>query len=1198
MSLKRAGRAVVLLFVVAFAPRLGAQTAMGTITGLVTDTSGAVIPSAGVVARNIETGVQARTVTSTTGNYVIPNLVVGQYELTIASSGFKTWVRTGILLSSSESARVDAVLEVGAITERIEVRAEAPSLRTESTEVSTTMEQKLVADLPLAASGVGGGMRNVYSLMMMMPQVTSSNGQSAGDDFKVGGGQLVEFNVSVDGLSVELGWRNMVSWQNRLVPVVDAVQEFRDDTAAFKAEESRASGGLLVVVTKSGTNQLHASAFDFYQSQRLDANTWLNNKLGRAIPIYHRNDFGGTVSGPIFVPHLYNGKNRSYFLFSYEGYRWPQTSGVNQLTIPTPAMIQGDFSGWKKTNGSLIPIFDPFSTTINADGKVVRDAFAGNIIPPNLLSPVSKNIAKYFPAPNAPGLVRNYNTAGNAPKKRIENAFVVKLDHAFGMANRLALTWTRNYYWWDNAYDHDLLDPNNYSGLPYPLAGRLQTKGDQQYGNVLRLNDTHIITPTLVNTLTVGFHRLVVPQNDITMDQNWGDKLGGIKNNPGYNKHFPAVFFNNDNYQGWESSLINTEYNNIYAIEDSLVWIKSSHSFKFGYNYTQIQMNWPYDRYMAGNYYFDRRETSMPGDNTGNFGSSFASFMLGAVDNGFFSTGGATMRRWPSHAFYAQDDWKISPRLTVNVGFRFELFRPAYQKHDQISFFDPTLPNPAANGYPGAQRFLGFGQGREGKRTFYAAAVGYGPRAGLAFQLSPNTVLRGGFGIFSIPSRELIGGGLSLGQSPSPGFIAIPTFSSGDQGITPAFYWDHGWPAWAVPPSFDPSFSTGTSITWEQEKDLALSPSSTSWNAAISHAFPHNLVVDVTYTGTKGTHLASGRPNYMQIDPKYAYLGSLLNSPINSPAVVALGFKPPFPAFTQLMGSNATLGQSLRMFPQYTDVITGGQFNHSGNSTYHAALVKVTKRYSQGLSLLASYTWSKNLTDADSGDPWIAQNSGARIGYSTAQDNYNRRLEKSYSMLDQPHVLKVAASYESPFGRGKPLLTTGSAGRILGNWTMSGSVLAQAGFPLGVVDSGYNNFLRAEAASSSRMQTTVARPNVLTDQWKAPISGGTFDPGKDIYFSTSAFVRRTNPATDPIGNAPRFNGNTRSFPVLRENIALTRTFHISERATANVRWEVFDLFNHKTWGLPGMDLNNPQFFGIITTADGARTMQVGLRLAF
>ncbi len=1174
-----------ILCLVLFTGSLYAQSTFGTITGLVADSTGAVIPNAVVVATNTQTGAKAQTLSSSTGNYVIPSLQIGSYELTVSLSGFKTYTRSGINLSSNANVRADVALEVGQASERVQVTAEAPPLKTESTEVSTTMENKLVTDIPLAVAGIGGGMRNAFSIMMMMPQVKSGNGQSAWDDLQIGGGQQHDWNVSVDGLSVEMGWRNHVGYMNRLTPSVDSVEEFHIETAAFKAENSRASGGNISITTKSGTNELHGSGFDYYQSQIFNANTWLNNKLGRPISKFHRNDFGATIGGPVYIPKLYNGKNRTYFFYSYEGYRFPQTVDASQQTIPLPAMINGDFSGWKNASGAVIPIYDPTTTRSDGKGGFIRDIFPGNMIPVTRLSPLSRALAAYYPAPNAAGLVRNYVSPGNQPSKRIENANVVKLDQSFGIKNRLSFTWTGNGEHIIDAYDTNPTNPLNWSGLPYPLSGRNYFNGDQYYGNVFRVNDTHLFSPTVINTLTLGAHRLTHPEHDITAQpagQNWGDKLGGaVKNNPGYNTSVPPVGFRNDNYTGWDSSKLWDEYHTVYGLDENVTWVKSNHSFKFGYSYQLMFLNTNNRNNSAGSFNFDRLSTSAPADNSGNSGSSFASFMLGEVYQGGFTIPSTEMLRFPYHAAFVQDDWKITPRLTMNIGLRYEVDMSVYEKHDRLSHFDPNLANPAANGVPGALVFLGSGSGRNGQRNLYNNASGWGPRLGLAYRIYKNTVIRAGAGIFYGTNKAP---GLNGAQN---GFTNAPNWGSADQGITSAFNWNNGFPAWQAPPILNPGFNAGFGVPWYGAGEAGRIPSTDSWNFAISHALSNNLVLDATYTGSKGTHLASDRVNIMQIDPRYASLGTLLNKPIDDPAVVALGFKPPFANFKQLLGNNATLGQSLRVFPQYTGVTTGGMMNHSGNSTYNAVILKATKRFSGGLSLLASYTWSKLLTDADSAEPWIAGVVGSGKGAGSAQNQYNRGNEKSYGVLDLPQMFKLTGSYDLPFGKGKRFLTTGVQSFALGNWNIGSFIEYQSGFPLGVIDGAYQNYLFAG----------TPRPNVTTNNWAAATKGDSFDPSVDNFFNPSAFQRRTNPAADPFGNAPRLNGATRSFPTFRTNVALTKGFPVWERVKTNLKLEVFDLFNQKTWGLPQEDLSNNQF-GVITNASGNRSMQVSLKVVF
>jgi hypothetical protein len=421
----------------------------------------------------------------------------------------------------------------------------------------------------------------------------------------------------------------------------------------------------------------------------------------------------------------------------------------------------------------------------------------------------------------------------------------------------------------------------------------------------------------------------------------------------------------------------------------------------------------------------------------------------------------------------------------------------------------------------------------------------------------------------------------------SLGFHSEPRWSSPNQGIDPAYYLDAGYPDWTRPPFIDPSYNTGLGITWDHADNLAKLPTSAAWNLAVSRRMPGNVVVDLTYSGNKGTHLSTGRLNYMQIHPQYASLGNLLNRRIDDPAVTARGFSSPFPSFMRLMGGNATLGQSLRMFPQYTSVNTANMSDLTGNSNYHSFLARVTKRYSKGLSLLLSYAWSKCLTDADAQDPGNANNYGAGIGAGRAQDHYNRSTEKSYSVVDMPQVFKATFSYDLPFGKGRPWISSGVGSTILGGWNFAGFMVAQSGYPLGIVDSGFDNFLFGGPA----------RPNILTHNLRAATAGDRFDPDKDLVVAASAVARRTNPSLDPFGNAPRFVGVARWGGVVRENVTLQKRFHLfSERLAATLRWETYDLFNRKTWNAPSsLDLANRNF-GKVTNAFGNRAMQLGLKL--
>jgi hypothetical protein len=1194
-SISRAVISEVLLAFV-FSGLVVAQSITGSLTGLVSDATGSAVPSVTVRARNTATGVVAETRTSGTGNYVIPNLAPGTYQLEATSTGFKTWIRPGIAVFAGDDLRLDVKLEVGAQQEHVEVTAAAPVLKTESAEVSETMERKLVADMPLT---IGGGTPTVFSLQMMMPQSVSTNGETGGDDMRMAGGQHDNFNVSVDGLNVEMGWRNSQSYMKHSTPSIGMIEEFNIQTAAFKAEDSRVSGGLITVVTKSGTNEFHGNAFDIYQSELFGANSWLNNKNGVARSIYHRNDFGASLGGPVYVPKVYNGKNRTYFFFVYEGYRYPSTSGLSQFTIPTAAQINGDFSGWVNSKGSVIPVYDPHSTS--ADGAT-RTPFPNNQIPKSEISPIASKIASYYPATNVAGLVRNFNQTATGPRTAIENKENLKFDQVFGTKNRMGFLYIKHSDYVNQKSDTNPTDPNAFGGqLPYPLvsfSGAADIKGSPTQGPYLfRLNDTHMISPTVVNTLIVGISRMTHYEHLASAYQgtNWLSAGVQLQNNPYDSMYFPAVSFATDNYSGWDSTKNWNEWHDNGSLSDTLTWVHGSHSFKFGYDFERLQVTQQAYNTQGGTFAFSRLETAVPGDNSGASGNAFASFLLGAVDSGSFQTGLKPVYIYPYHAFFAQDDWKVTSKLTVNLGIRFEANLAVRERYDNISFFNPTLPNPGADNVPGAFQFVGSGPGRTGRNTFYNTAWGHGPRAGLAYRVNSQTVVRAGFGLFY--NAEKFG----MFNSLNDGFVSVNAWQSPNNGVTPAFYWDQGWPAWKAAPNISPAMNVGGGggcgvtanicpVVWNQANDLAKLPSNMTWDVAISRELPRSFVVDLTYTGSKGTHLESGQVNVMQINPQYAYLGSLLNANINDPRVVALGFKPPFPDFSSVLGINATLGQSLRMFPQYSGLVSGGQGNHSGNSTYEALVASVTKRYSGGLSLVGSFTWSKLLTDADDTEPWISEGLGASFGtgYIGAQDQYDRRLQKSYSVLDTPALLKITTSYSLPFGPDKAWLSHGFVGRnVVGNWTLSGYVFGQSGYPMGVVDTGYTN----------NLDGGWPRPNLLSSNWLLPYTG-TFDPSVENFLNPAAFSRRTNPAINPFGNSPIYNGASRFFPLYGEDVSLARRFRMKEKMNLDFRWEVYNMFNHHRWSNPAsVDLANSQF-GKITNASGNRSIQGTLKLVW
>jgi len=508
---------------------------------------------------------------------------------------------------------------------------------------------------------------------------------------------------------------------------------------------------------------------------------------------------------------------------------------------------------------------------------------------------------------------------------------------------------------------------------------------------------------------------------------------------------------------------------------------------------------------------------------------------------------------------------------------------PVNLQADEYSNFDPTRPNPAANNYPGAVVFAGFGPGRENSRSLVPGWYGgIGPRVGLAYSPDGKTTIRSGFG------RSFSKVTVVSGSGHFAGFVGQYVFNSPDQGITPAYNWDRGFPSYKLPPNLDPSFSNNNTVDYWQKSDAARAPENFFWTFSIQRQVSANTVIEAAYNANVGTHLQAGLVNINQTPTAYmnqfiqqygvTQALNLLRADISSPLARAAGIPIPYPNFTNPQVQQVqTVNQALRPFPQYQTVITGSQGgDKSGHLAYHSLILKAERRYAQGLTFQWNYVLSKLLTDADSYN--------APGGAGSAQDQYNRRLEKSIGAFDQTHVLKMSTVYELPFGRdGKFLTKSGVINHLVGGWRVSGILTYLSGFPLAL--SRNNPF---------PIFNGVTRPVIATyDNWRAPVAGDKFDPSVDLFMNRTTFP--TQPS-DVFGNATRFNPKARSFPNFNENISMAKSFRFGERMRLDFCWEAFNLFNRTVFSSPSLNLNSSTFGVVTSQSNTARQMQVALKL--
>src|SRR5712692_4804633 len=1095
-----------------------AQSERGTIAGTVRDSSEAVIPRARVTVTNEATNITLNFTTNEAGNFAAPSLSVGSYSVRVDHEGFRPYRKTGIAVDAATTVRADVQLEVGTSQQVVEVKAEAVQLQTENAKSSATVTNKLVDELPLV---VGGTLRSPFDLAQLTPEAKQLGGDNG---FILGGGQAASYGTNLDGVSANTTRALQQSWVAVNAPSIEAITEFTVDTNGFKAEYGHAGGGVMNFVSKSGTNSLHGTVYEFLRNDAMDANNFFNNALGIPKPIYKQHDFGFSVGGPVYLPKLYHGRNKTFFFAAYEAFRNRNGATGSSATIPTPEMLTGDFTNWVDAQGVQIPIFDPTSQTTDTSGKVTRTQFAGNKVPAGKFDPISvKALAAYTangvlkphhgPAPGTPGYRPNNYLISSGAVVNPNTKWSVEGDHLFNERHRIS-----GYY--GNNRTAEEPGPNG----PKTLPGLYTNYNDLQRNSaVVRFSWDWTLSPAKLNHFYAGGNNWREnhdsPQATVKSGISWKDKVC-LANVPNCDENLLNLDFGTFGYTGWGGRANNGSENTIYSYNDDFTWIHGAHTIKFGGMFQVSHFNGFGRQCIAGCVGFSNLNTGRPGDTSRTSGNPIASFLLGYANNGSIDTIRFIGQQWPYYAGYVQDDWRLNPKLTMNIGLRWETQLPPTGLDDKWSDFSPTRPNPRAGNIPGALIYAGSGPGREGSRTLadsYFAA--FGPRIGFAYTWNDKTVIRASYGRSFAAITTVTGSTHQRGFTQTYG---IP--DNGSVGVLPNAILKDGFPSYPIPPFIDPSFANKDNIPWWQGEEATRPPENNAWNFSVQRQLSSSMVLEASYNGLVGSHLQSQLLNYNQVDPKYLaqYGGALLSGQFDNPAVAAAGIRAPYPTFVQDWGSGTAAGRALRPFPQYSGIDTyGGGGDHSGHSSYHAGILRLDKRYAGGLSFQTSYVFSKLLTDSDG--YW---------GGGSAMDQYNRRLEKSIGQYDITHNFKLGLIYDLPFGKGKPWLNQGIAAIALGGWRISSIHYYASGQPLGL---GTTTTVRGIFASD--------RPIISTyDGWRGATSGGGFDPNPaarsaavgDRFVQPASFFPAQ--ANDIFGNQTRYNPKFRQFPNFSENI--------------------------------------------------------------
>jgi hypothetical protein len=1148
------------------------QSGRGTINGIVRDATGAVVPGAEVTITSQAMGTSQTTITTETGFYRVPYLSPGTYSVSASLPGFKTAVRENVPLMLAQTLTIDLVLDVGEVTETVTVSSTGALLETSTSEIGVNVDTKEVHTWPIL---VGDGTRQLQDFIFRAMPGTSG-GSFAGS---IHGGQSYSHEILIDGISI--GRMDLTGGSNsEFTPTMDAVSEFKLQTGALSSQYGATQTALTNFGMKSGTNEHHGTLFWLHRNKSLNANSWGNNRFGNPKNPFLDNNFGATVGGPII-------RDRTHFFFSYEGDRFVNQTVSGTENMPVAEFRQGDFSRLldpaftqDARSGTVVgqdalgrdvvfgQIYDPASSRQLPDGTWIRDPFPGNIVPLDRMSSVTQAFLRHdIPLPQSQAtLLRNHPRRGaGQPLMQIDN-LSLKIDHVVSESHKLAGTFVSNDRGRDRAGGSGL----NPAGTSFPGAAALGFRRQNTPGYIFRLSENWTISPQLLNHLAIGYNRFVNANQATSFlsGTDWKSELGLQNDQPGAT--FPTAAFSGFNstlsggYRTQGDAATSYSPTGSTILVDDFSWLRGNHSFRFGVEHRRYYEN-SRSTQTNGTYTFHNETTGLPGAFASSTGFAYTSFFLGEV----FQAGMGIQRmttglRSRYTALYAQDDWKVRPNLTVNIGLRWDIPTPVFEVHGRMSSLDPSLPNPGADNHPGALAFRD-----RFAETYYKQ---FAPRVGFAWQTSDGVVVRGGYGInYSPPINDGWNWAYTAGFNGSNPIIArLGTFRE-----EPVYNWDTPYSAFtATLPNTDPAQRNRTGIGWYLPETQAF-PYVQNWNLGVQFDAGWSTRVEVNYVGNKGTRL--NEPPYLpslnQVNSSYLSLGDTLIENIADHPEIPL----PYPSFT------GTVARALRPFPQFEGISTHRLNN--GYSTYNSLQVTATRRSDIGLSFLTSYTWSKSLGVSDTAGPGNY--------YDYGQDFYNRRADYSVTQFHYPHDLKLTWIYDLPFGPQGRWLTDGVLSKVLGGWTFSAIQRYRSGAPLSL---GVGGFV------SDALFNRSFRPDVLIEGDGQTFSVGDLDAvAGTAYLNPDAFARP--PATARgvplrLGNAPRWLPRTRAFGELNEDVSMIKRTDLGFREGMNleIRFDMVNVFNRTRMGNPNTNIDSADFGRIFSKTGAPRNVQAGLRI--
>ncbi len=1160
-----------------FASMTFGQGERGAITGTVTDPSGAVVPDCEITVTNVATNVKSSAVSTASGTYRVSSLPPGIYEVSASRAGFKQAVAKNIRVAVGTTVDVDLSLQVGQSTQTVTVSAQSPLLET-TPQIGTDVSPTEFETWPVFLSD-----QQRQPLDFIFNSLPGSTGGSF--QGSINGGQNFGYEILVDGIALERNYLNGGSTD--LTPSFESVSEFKLQTGHIGANYGGAGSAVVNFSVKSGTNQFHGTAYEFNGNSALQTNGALTNFLHASDPTvkkgyFNQNNFGAAVGGPIR-------KDKTFFFFTWEGTRVIDYSSRFPITLPTSGWRNGDFSdqlgdqlatcGDTQTAPCFDAlhrpiyqgeIFDP-TTTRMVNGQFVRDGFGfdpgtglpilgkANKIDPGRFSSVSTNILPLIPSPQNSGDINNYFSSGYSPNQAIDQ-FSFKIDHVFNAKHRTSGYFQRG--------------KRPYDITPASLADRTNPTNplhvETDHSRIIRWSEDWTISPNKLNHVGFGFNQIFIEQRCIAFNQGWPDKLGLKGVEP---PCFPVVSFNSgangiDLEPLGDVNIVNAPSGS-WIIKDDLTMVHGRHTFQTGFEFRRYHYIDNGVSGTSGSFFFDMLETQAPG--FAETGHQFASFLLGAVDTANKSVYAGHpnfVNNYPS--LYFQDEMKLTPKLTVTAGLRWEIPRPRYEKHNYTSGFDPNEPNPGADGFKGALVFLAEKSRKSFQNPYYRE---FAPSLGVGYQLDQKTVVRTSYSItYSPPIANGYGYSEVFGRQSAVDLNRGIAQNLNGNAFDPVLKWDNGMPSFQGQlPSKDPTLQNGSGISWTLPNSLAQAYTQ-HWNFGIQRELTRQTTLEVNYIGTKGTRLPAGTYTMAALfdmtPSRFLPLGDALYEDINSHPEIPK----PYPSF------EGAVNQALRPYPQYTGISLTGM--NSGSSIYHALQVQVRKRPTKGgLGFIAAYTYSKTLTDAD--DPI----------YIYVQDFSNRKSERSIASFSYPHDLKLTWIWDLPVGKGKRFLNRGGiVDGVLGGWSLTAIQRYRSGNALPFTDANLD---------AGSIFTQGFRPDHLAGVANYQKSSGYDLANGNSWINPQAFADPPHTASGiPVrpGNVPRVLDLYGPWQA-GESFGLHKVIPIREQLSFEFRADADNIFNRTYRDNPITDFSDPNF-GRIISVSGARTIQLSARIRF